>query len=423
MLRVHILSLSLLSCAVFSMGSPICGSSGSKSMAAAASELYNSIAATKAEEGEPNFVFSPFSILSAFQVAQLGARGATREEMEGHFPSSSRIELPALRGAPDAWGALPLMELETANRMYVESSSASDEQFGHFAQQVSERLNCDAVPTDFEDSAAAAAAINAFVEGKTKGHIKHIVPASALTPSSRMVLVNALYFKAPWASPFSPHRTATGPFYVNDTRTGRSEVQQVKFMQQRLEEDFGLFESDKVKALSLPYADPRCRLYLFLPNSIAAFEQELQQKPETTEELVSLVDNTPSSDVVLDLSLPLIKLAAERNQVGLVDVYKRLGVQLMFDEDKADFSGISGSRKLFVSSFLHQADMQWDEEGTEAAAATALMVAGTAALLPKQEKVLVANVPFLFQLRFKEDAGSHPVVLLAGRVIDAKAAQ
>ncbi|CDJ46355.1 hypothetical protein, conserved [Eimeria brunetti] len=423
MLREYILLLSLFSSAVCIMGHPGGGYPYSDNMTLAASELYNTIAAEKGGKGGSNFVFSPFSILSVFKMAQMGARGATRAEMDQHLSFAASLDLPALGGARAPWESEPAIQLETANRMYVESSLAKDSQFIHFAREVLKHLKSEAVTQDFQDSKAAADTINAFVEEKTKGHIKELVPASLLSPETRMVLINALYFKGPWAFPFLPDLTTFGSFCVEDGDAGCAKEQQVKFMQQRLERGFGYFEGETVKVLSLPYADWRFSLYVFLPQNISQFEEQLLQRPEIIEELVRQVDRTGSSGSVLDLSMPLIKLSPEQNRVDLVEVYKSLGVRLMFEADKADFSGISRDRQLFVSSFLHQADFMWNEEGTEAAAATAMLVAETAAFLPKRELSLAIDRPFLFQVRVKDTANSHSLVLLSGRITDARAAQ
>ncbi|CDI73661.1 hypothetical protein, conserved [Eimeria praecox] len=421
MLLAHIFPLILLSCTVSSMGHVDSGLQASENMAVVASELYNSISATR--KGYLNFVFSPFSILSVFKMAQMGARGATRAEMDRHLAFTASLDVPALRGAATPWGTDPPIELETANRMYVESSLSGDAQFRHFASEVLAKLKCEAVTADFTDAEATAASINAFVEEKTKGHIKNIVPASFLSSYTRMVLVNALYFKGPWAFPFSPKSTSLGPFCMEDGEKGCVHEQQVKFMRQRLEEGFGYYEGETAKVLSLPYADERFSLYVFLPQDISQFEQQLLQRPEAIEELVSRVDSSSSSGLVLDLSMPLVKLPAEQNQVDLVEVYRRMGVHLMFDAKDADFSGICRSRDLYVSSFLHQADLTWNEEGTEAAAATAMLFVDFAAFHPKREISLAVDRPFLFQVRVKDTANSHSLVLLAGRVIDARAAQ
>ena len=397
--------------------------SGTECMGVVATGLYTTIAAGKRERGGLNFVFSPFSILSVFKMAQMGARGETRDEMDQHFPLSSPLDLPALRGPAAPWETEPPIQLETANRMYVESSLATDEHFLHFARQVFTRLKCEAMVADFEDSEATAAAINAYVEEKTKGHIKRLVPASLLSSSTRMVLVNALYFKGPWAFPFSPDMTSVGSFCVEDGQTGCVQEQQVKFMQQQLERGFGYFEGEAMKVLSLPYADPRFCLYVFLPKDISHFEQQLLQKPDAAEELVRQVDNTVSSGSVLHLSIPLIKFVAEENQVDLAAVYRHLGVRLMFEAGKADFSGIARDKDLYVSSFLHQADFTWNEEGTEAAAASTMMFADFAAFIPKRQITLEVNRPFLFQVRVKDTTSAHSLVLLSGRVKDAKAAQ
>lgn len=234
------------------------------------------------------------------------------------------------------------------------------------------------------------------------------------------MLVNALYFKAPWDSQFELEATALGVFHAL-TAQGLEE-QRVKFMHQQIKRGFTYLQDTEVAAFSMNYADNRLRTFVYMPKDIESFESKLSVKPEYFEELASRLRNARRADTELRLEFPKFKLSASENSVDLAPIFRGLGATTVFDPEHADFSGITGNRDLSVSGYVHQADIGVDEDGTEATAATTMVMAATAIMAPKPVTRLSIDRPFLFQLRFEEE-GRSPHILFCWRIADAAAAQ
>lgn len=380
--------------------------------------LFSAISVECTKKHQANFVFSPYSILGVFHMAQLGAEGETKKQMDALVPHDESFKLPSF-DVPSIDGS-EVVHVETANRIYAHKALEGNEYFANFDKEVRLAMGSDAKTVDFAQSEEAAREINEFVDKKTRGHIKRLVESSSLSGMTRMVLINALYFKAPWNSKFERAATTEGVFHAR-TPSGL-EVQRVKFMRQSLERGFTYLRENDLTAFSVNYADYRLRLFVYLPDNMDVFEAKIAEEPQRLEELAGRLKNAFLFEHELELTLPKFKLAAEENRLDLIDLFKGLGADLMFDWRRADFSGMTGTRDLFVSTFAHQADITVDEDGTEATAATAIGIMAMSLPMPKTPLPVVVNRPFLFQIRFEEE-GSSPYVLLAGRIADAKAAQ
>ncbi|OEH74646.1 serpin B6 [Cyclospora cayetanensis] len=376
-------------------------------------QLYGQIAGPSVEEN-PNFVFSPLSIFTVFHAAQRGAAGETRRQMDALVGPNESFDIPELEQSNRAGGAVVA---DVANRLYVHPGLEHNEHFVRFQREL-EREKHSAEVIDFDDSAAAAKKINSFVADATRDHIKRLVDPSSLGPQTRLVLINALYFKAPWLTQFQDHATSRDVFFAH------SGPQKVFFMNGTLTKDPLLISMQKeVLALGLPYADPRLRLYIFMPENLQEFEQQIVKSPKVIEDLI---DNMESHAIAglseeLHISMPRFKLSAEDNKIDLIELFASMGATDMFDMDKADFSGITGGRDLCVSSFVHQADIDVNEEGTEATAATAMAMMLRMMAMPKTPINVVLNKPFIFQLRFIDEGVN--LNLFSGRIADPSTAQ
>lgn len=381
--------------------------------------LFSAISEDCTNRGQPNFVFSPYSILGVFHVAQRGAAGHTKKQMDALVPSDAKFDLPIF-DIPSFYELDQPVKVETANRIYAHRALKGNDSFLDFAKKVSATMVADVKTIDFANESAAASEMNAFVEEKTRGHINHLIDASTLSPTTKMVLVNALYFKAPWNSKFDKDATYEDVFHAR-TAEGPQE-QLVLFMKQRVDDGITYLKENGLTAFSLPYADKRLRLFVYMPEDIEAFETKVAEKRELLEDIAKRVQRAHLFDKELELSLPKFKLSAAGNRFDLEETFNALGSDLMFIEGGADFSGMTGNRDLYVSTYVHQADIEVDENGTEASAATVVGIMAMSMPEPPSHRLpLKVDKPFVFQVRFDDEKRSF--VLFAGRVKDVKAAQ
>ncbi|MGA1531111.1 MAG: serpin family protein, partial [Kiritimatiellia bacterium] len=254
-------------------------------------------------------------------------------------------------------------------------------------------------PVDYNMAAEVTERINDWVELQTRDKIQNLIPGGALNALTRMVLVNAVYFNGKWDRPFSPEATLEQPFFVSE-----SETKPVPMMYQELRA--GYLETAEAQVLELPYKNYTMGMTVVLPSrgsSLAALENAL-----TPEQLVDWL-TLPRREV--KVYLPKFTMTSQFN---LARVMKALGMLDAFDGGKADFSGMTEAiQDLFISEIIHKAFVDVSEEGTEAAAATAVMMRTTSIRLDPVP-VFRADRPFLFFITEKS-TGS---ILFAGRFIE-----
>jgi serine protease inhibitor len=353
--------------------------------------------------GDGNAVLSPASVALAVAMARAGAAGETATQMDavlhglwasggGSGIASFDRALNGLSGSfTDAMGSTQTVELHVANASYAQRNMAFVQAYLDTlatAFDAGERL------ADFAaDPEAARKAINAWVSGQTNGRIPELI--GSLDNATRLVLVNAIYMKAAWTNPFLVEMTSDATF----TRTDGSQVA-VPTMHQTL--DSAKYAAGTGwQAIELPYGNGPLAMDIVVPADLATFEKTLDAKTWAT--LVGSFASVP-----VQLSLPRFKT---ESKLGLVDALTALGMPLAFDPSGADFSGMTTQEKLFISAVIHQANISVDEKGTEAAAATAVVMAASAILATTEMKV---DRPFLFAVR---DTASGGIVFL-GRIVD-----
>jgi serpin B len=249
------------------------------------------------------------------------------------------------------------------------------------------------------DAEAARLRINAWVEGKTAGKIRDLIPAGLLDGLVRLVLTNAVYFKGDWASQFERTRTKKEPFWVTPTR----KVMTPLMAQQG---EFRYAETASLQILELPYAGRDLSMLVLLPRSrdgLAELENGL-----TLENLQGWARTIWPRQV--QVTLPRFKITS---QFRLAATLAAMGMPDAFNRDKANFSGMDGRELwLFILAVLHKAFVDVNEEGTEAAAATAVAMRARSA--PAPPAVFRADHPFLF-LIVDHRTGS---ILFFGRLLD-----
>jgi serpin B len=240
--------------------------------------------------------------------------------------------------------------------------------------------------------------INNWVADQTENKIQNLLPPGSVDNTTTLVLTNAVYFNAAWASPFDANNTHDGPFTLLAGNSANA-----TFMHADLYSTLGIQGTNFVAA-SLPYADERLSLVLVVPD-VGQFSQV--ESSLDAAGLGTLVAGLTSRTVML--SLPRFKVTT---QASLATLLQTLGMTSAFYSGVADFSGMDGTHNLYISDVIHKAVINVAEKGTEAAAATGVIVSKAA--LPVQALVVNANRPFLYFLR-DQPTGA---ILFMGRILD-----
>jgi len=352
-----------------------------------------------AHEAGQNIFVSPYSVSTALAMACEGSRKETRSQMAAvlhlDLPDAKRRAGYSALLAGTNPGEGKTYKLEVANALWGQKdfhfepafTSALKDSYGGGFNLV-----------DFAGSSEASrGTINAWVEQKTAGKIRDLIHPSDLTPLTRLVLTNAIYFKSAWASPFKKQSTQTADFHVTASKA-------VPVPMMALSERFLFVRRPGVAAIELPYAGNDLSMVVILPDGdIDAFGASL-----SLDSLQKLRSEMKGQQV--DLSLPRFKF---ETRSYLEQVLSRMGMPDAFNAKRADFSGMTGKPNLSISHVIHQAMINVDEEGTEAAAATAVIMSLKAMRVVERESFR-ADRPFLF-LIVHNPTGS---ILFMGRVSD-----
>lgn len=368
-----------------------------------ANDLYVHLAGQHADR---DFVFSPFSISTALSMTYLGAAEATAAEMRDtlhfrlpgdlHHETFAEVLRPLRTPDDESW------ELALANRLW--GQEGFDFLDGYLGR--SERWYGAALETlDFEnDAEGARQAINAWVEEQTRELIRNLIPQGMLGRDTRLVLTNAVYLKAKWTRPFRESETRDMPF----TKADGSEID-VPFMTQSAR--FTHAQWGDWQLLDMPYRGGELAMTILLPRREGALP-ELEGSLDLGASLAALEEEGRTQ--MVQLALP--KFRAEQT-LSLGETLRALGIETAFT-NAADFSAMTGRRDLFLSDAVHKAFIDVDEEGTEAAAATAvIMDVKSLAVDPEDPVRFVADHPFIYAVRHIPTNS----LLFLGRVMEPKA--
>ena len=352
--------------------------------------------------GDPgNLFLSPYSMSAAFAMAYAGAAGQTRDEMAKvfHFtlPANQlHATFGALRQSLDRGAARGAYELRTANRAWGQKGFPF---LPAYVEVTRDDYGAPLEEADFMGAyESARQAVNGWVQNQTHDRIKDLFPPGSIDNLTRLVLANAIYFKGLWSQPFDPARTVNSGFSLD-----RSTEVEVPTMIQ--ESEFRTAAAEGVQLLELPYQGNDLSLVVVLPRSVdglAGIEEQLTWD-QLSGWLAQLAPRT------LEVKLPSFKFSSK---FTLNATLSDMGMPAAFAPTGADFSGMDGRRDLHISAAIHQAFVEVNEKGTEAAAATGIAV-GVTSVGP----MFVANHPFLFLIR-DHVTGS---ILFLGRVMDPRA--
>jgi len=354
----------------------------------------------KSEPG--NLFLSPYSISTALTMTYAGARGDTAAEMRQVLRYT--LSDAKLHGGTGNLGRRVAgskgCEISVANALWAQKDYPFLAEFtGLNATYYGSGLE----NLDFaSDAEAARKRINGWVEEKTRDRIKDLIPPGVLNPLTRLVLTNAIYFKGQWQEKFEERATRDAPFFVK-----AAEKVTVPMMNQT--EEFGYAEDEAVQVLEMGYRGGELSMVIVLPKAkdgLARVEAALTRK-----KLAAWLGNMSRRDVVV--SVPRFKMT---RAVGLKDALVTMGMKDTFSPDAADFSGMTGTDDLFIAAVIHKAFVEVNEEGTEAAAATAV-VAELKCEAAARPPVFRADHPFIFMIRHRATGA----ILFMGRLAKPEA--
>jgi len=363
-------------------------------------ELYQAL-----REEEGNLFYSPHSISVALAMTYAGARGETAEQMadtlqflleqERLHPAFNWLDAElASRGEGAEGKDGEGFRLNIVNAIWGQKDY---EFLSDFLDVLAENYGAGLRILDFiAETEASRLAINQWVSDQTEGRIKDLIPQGAIDALTRLVLTNAIYFNAAWEYPFDEDMTADGPFYLPDG--GQVNV---SMMQQT--ESFGYTEGEGYQAVELQYDGNELSMVILLPEAgqFQAFEEGLQS--QQVGDIISCLQPTGVA-----LTMPKFEFDSE---FSLTDTLAGMGMPIAFSGD-ADFSGMTGTLNLHISEVIHKAFVSVDEAGTEAAAATAVIMpeSGPPGLLVE----MTIDHPFIFLIRDIETGA----ILFIGRVMN-----
>jgi serpin B len=339
-----------------------------------------------AEGDRSNLFFSPYSISSALTMTRLGARGETAEEMSTtlHLPAdlpAIESSFHALNGTLAGDPAKQGFSLNVANALWGQKGEPF---LPDYLDVVKKDFDAALAPMDFiTQPGPSRQEINDWVAHKTQDKIKDLLPPGSITSDTRLVLTNAIYFKGQWSSQFDANQTQNGSF--NTDRKIRAD-----FMHQT--EHIQYVEDDVCQAVKLPYNGSQVSVLILLPK------------------VLPLAAAPKGEDAY--------HVAIGKLENSLSAMLADMGMKLAFSSH-ADFSGINGRTDLFLSDVVHKAFVNVDENGTEAAAATAVAMRTLAMRVEPEPVTFTADHPFIYLI---VDDHSH-AILFAGRLCDPSAAE
>jgi len=357
------------------------------------------------DKEEGNIFFSPYSISSALAMTYEGAKGQTAEEMRSvfYFPEDDNIRRTEYAGMFDEINKEGKeYKLHTANALWAEK----DYQFlNEYFNIVEENYAGKVTNLDFKKNAEKARLIiNNWVEEKTNNKIKDLIPSGEVNALTRLVLTNAVYFKSDWVRQFNENDTKE-----QDFRISKDNIVRVPTME-RIDKEamFNYAENNDLQILEMPYSGEELSMLVLLP------------KDEDLEALENSLSSENLSKWKKDLKEERVKIFIPKfkfeTKYFMAKDLEEMGMSTAFS-GSADFSGMTGKRDLFISQVIHQAFVEVNEEGTEAAAAAAVIMELTSAGGPSKEpKILVfrADHPFMFLIQHNATGN----ILFMGRVVN-----
>jgi serpin B len=355
-----------------------------------------------------NLFYSPYSISEALAMTYAGARGETEKDMaealnftlsqDRLHPAFNSIDLQLRQRGQEAAAKHEIgFRLDVANAIWGQKGY----QFlAQYLDVLAQNYGAGLRIVDFiKETEQSRVTINQWISDQTQGKIKDLIPPGGINDMTRLVLTNAVYFNAAWQYPFDDEATSDGLFYLLDGSSVTAPM-----MKQTA--SFGYVEGANYEAVELPYSGQKLSMVILLPKAgeFDAFENSLD-----AELVKTIIGQLEMNEVYL--TMPKFEY---ESSFGLKQALSTLGMGVAFTPD-ADFSGMDGNHDLLIQDVLHKAFVSVDEAGTEAAAASAVIVGITA--IPAQPTQVTINRPFLFLIR-DIPTGS---IIFVGRVLNPAA--
>ena len=356
-------------------------------------------------EGDGNLFYSPYSISLALAMTYAGAQGETAQQMADTLqfvlpqdrlhPAFNDLDLELSRRGEGAEGKDGEgFRLNIVNAIWGQKDY---EFLSEFLDLLAENYGAGLRVLDFVSAPEESRiTINNWVSDQTEGRIEDLIPQGLINALTRLVLTNAIYFNAAWQYPFEEDMTEDGPFYLLDGG-------EVTVPMMRQTELFGYAEGDGYQAVELPYDGGELSMIILLPQTgqFETFEDSLDA--QQVDEIIGRLEHRQ-----VTLAMPRFEF---ESSFGLREALVAMGMPVAFSGD-ADFSGMTGNRDLFIAEVIHKAFVSVDEAGTEAAAATAVVMPTS---MPPDEIIEVTvNRPFVFLIHDIETGA----ILFIGRVVN-----
>ena len=347
-----------------------------------------------------NMFYSGYSIFTALSMTYEGAKDETASDMKNVLKIVNNNETVhnAFKNIYYLLNQNDEYSLSTANALWIKQDYQLLQSYLDIIQNY---YMGEANKLDFSNPSEAADTINTWVEQQTNDKIKDLVPVSAINDLTRLILTNAIYFKGNWQFQFDIEDTYDREFTKNDG----TKIQVPTMNMYDPDKRFNYTDTGDMQILEMSYAGDELSMVILLPeeNDIAGLENKLIY--ENLKTWISQLQPTKLDDI----HIPRFKM---ETSYDLNKYLKNMGMINPF-ATSADFSGINGIKELFISAVLHKAFVEVNEEGTEAAAATAVIMAATSAN-PQYKLVFDADHPFIFLIREK-DSG---LILFTGKVME-----
>ncbi|HQJ56687.1 MAG TPA: serpin family protein [Caldisericia bacterium] len=356
-------------------------------------ELYTELS----KNGKENIFYSPYSIFAALGMTYEGAKGETKDEIKSvfHFPEDSTLRPNFAKIYNDINKNEEDYELRTGNALWVQKDYPFLEDYINIVVKYygGKASNLDFV----KETEKSRQTINSFIEEQTNGKIKDLIPKGVLDYLTRLVLTNAIYFKGTWQWEFNPKNTEEVDFKITPT-----DIVKVPMMYMKPEKaKFNYADLEDLQILELPYKGEKISMLILLPKDNL---EDIQ--PLTIEKLKEWKSQT-KEETLDEIYLPKFEFDTK---YFMKEILSDMGMPTAFEMD-ADFSGMDGTKSLYIKEVIHQAYVKVDEKGTEAAAATGVVMELTS-IMPKN--IFRADHPFIFIIQ-QNDTGN---ILFLGRVND-----
>jgi len=362
-----------------------------------ATDLY-----AKLKDKEGNIFFSPYSISTALAMTYEGARNNTEKQMAETLHFKGGLEQTA-KSFTSVQAALNAVEKKGNAKLSIANAIWAQKEYkflDSYIGLVQKSFSSEIRNVDFKNEGAredARQEINGWVEKKTNDKIKDLISRSTLSADTKMVLVNAIYFKGSWAVEFDKSLTN------NDGKFTTADGKEVKVPMMYRKDDFRNLDDGKILALEMPYKDNELSMLAIMPKDPAGFAD--MEKALNADRIEKIVSDMRKDEI--EVYFPKFRL---EQKFELCKTLAEMGMPDAFD-GKADFSGMNGKTTLAITGVIHKAFVEVDEKGTEAAAATAVVMQD---LCIRETKAFKADRPFIFIIR-ENSTGS---ILFMGRVAD-----